>query len=614
METYVFVDVWRDPPDGNQIYYANLIKEIESIKYSEFKDEYSLFLEISRVLKTVHDAHLFLLPPCYELISYALPFAFLPSLEGGNQSRFTIRFAETVAKEVQEYWVNTLHHPNLVGKRVLRLSTTGQEADLKDILKVLDDFASDSIFSSKNPTAQLNQAIGENFCIRYADEYKIPNSPYLVEYFDDDANTTQLENISWFGYISSLYLHSDLSVCPGWKLNRSPSIPRNSASHSDLAFGVDSFRPSFSIRDQLFDAMDAGDLEAMTELSDLMIGRSFLFYGFPGGLLAEAGEEECSSEEEDRLEDSFLAKPGNPINNGLRGNPNPVVFGGFEDNTTFYLRVRSFSGNLKKIIADDIIQAAKSMFGMNAKRLVLDLRGNPGGNIGLAMDFLSFFFPQTVPLHLLYHLRKDPSGVTAGYFRRQKVSFTDPRTGKPVNEAFLNESVMYTFHDTHDEDEATFERPYSLRYAKDWDNPLSFEDYLASLSDYPGYEGCPLFAPHSVLVLTDGNCGSACAQIVKKIKQVHAAKIIAVGSAPLSRDLSNDADYLASVQSTYEIGAFAGGFITNWNITVGHDPNRLATLRVCSDAAYRWDEDDNASCLVVSLFCSFSVLFFFFNC
>lgn len=232
-----------------------------------------------------------------------------------------------------------------------------------------------------------------------------------------------------------------------------------------------------------------------------------------------------------------------------------MLSGGFEGNQTLYIRVRSFGVDIKTKMTEFLTEAADLFFHEKAKRLVLDLRGNSGGNIDWAMEFLSFFFPQTVPLHLLYHLRKEP----------------------------------------------IFERADSFRYSKDWVNPSSFESYLDTLLWYPGYSGSHLFAPHSVLVLTDGNCGSACAQVVKKIKQAHAAKVIGVGSAPLARDLREDKTYLESLRSRYEIGGFAGGYLSTYDFLLQNRSRRVVSFHVCSNAASLWDEDDNSLCLVIPL-------------
>jgi carboxyl-terminal processing protease len=58
------------------------------------------------------------------------------------------------------------------------------------------------------------------------------------------------------------------------------------------------------------------------------------------------------------------------------------------DSVTGYLRLEDFLGNA----ATEVRDALKKLRGMHARRAILDLRGNPGGNVIYAVDIASEFF------------------------------------------------------------------------------------------------------------------------------------------------------------------------------------------------------------------------------
>jgi carboxyl-terminal processing protease len=60
------------------------------------------------------------------------------------------------------------------------------------------------------------------------------------------------------------------------------------------------------------------------------------------------------------------------------------------DSTTGYVRLEDFMGKA----SDELHDALKKVRGMRAQRVVLDLRGNPGGSVTYAVEIASEFFPK----------------------------------------------------------------------------------------------------------------------------------------------------------------------------------------------------------------------------
>src|SRR5258705_6771833 len=60
------------------------------------------------------------------------------------------------------------------------------------------------------------------------------------------------------------------------------------------------------------------------------------------------------------------------------------------DSVTAFVRLEDFMGKA----ADEMHDALKKLQGMHAQRLILDLRGNPGGSVTFAVEIASEFFPK----------------------------------------------------------------------------------------------------------------------------------------------------------------------------------------------------------------------------
>jgi len=63
------------------------------------------------------------------------------------------------------------------------------------------------------------------------------------------------------------------------------------------------------------------------------------------------------------------------------------------DPTTGYLRLEDFMGN-----ADEVHEGLGKLHGQHAQQVILDLRGNPGGAVVLAVDVASEFFPKNTEI------------------------------------------------------------------------------------------------------------------------------------------------------------------------------------------------------------------------
>jgi carboxyl-terminal processing protease len=98
--------------------------------------------------------------------------------------------------------------------------------------------------------------------------------------------------------------------------------------------------------------------------------------------------------------------------------PTSVSIVGTVDQTTGYLRLTGF--HFKS--ADEVEQTVKTLKSRGARRLILDLRGNPGGVVSAAVEVASLFFPQQT---LVFRTEGRSRSATAEYRTEKDGAFRD---------------------------------------------------------------------------------------------------------------------------------------------------------------------------------------------
>jgi len=172
----------------------------------------------------------------------------------------------------------------------------------------------------------------------------------------------------------------------------------------------------------------------------------------------------------------------------------------------------------------DIQRVYVLAFEMNVNDLIIDLRGNGGGWVCLAMEFLRILFPGTngsQPAGELFDMISSPLllelATKAAQLPRDVYSifspwkFLDPTTLQPyTTTSWLTPGFTYVRGG-----QTGF---YSNMVTDD-----------CSMVDIPQWNPKYLFSPSNVLILTDGTCGSACALVARNIQERMQARTMVVG-------------------------------------------------------------------------------------
>jgi len=175
----------------------------------------------------------------------------------------------------------------------------------------------------------------------------------------------------------------------------------------------------------------------------------------------------------------------------------------------------------EKLFLYDLARAFQLLYINKLSHLILDLRGNGGGYICLAMETLRFLFPLSVPQHEIFDIKRCP--LTDKLAQKASLLPTDIYSMFAPTKYFLEQNNAPFTNDSWlipgvPHVRGGISSNYSLLLTDD-----------CSFMDIPPLEEKYRIPPDRLLVLSDGTCGSACALTLRNIQQNKFGKIVVVG-------------------------------------------------------------------------------------
>ncbi|EAQ91769.1 hypothetical protein CHGG_00004 [Chaetomium globosum CBS 148.51] len=186
-------------------------------------------------------------------------------------------------------------------------------------------------------------------------------------------------------------------------------------------------------------------------------------------------------------------------------------------------------------VTTDFIRAAKAA---NRSKLILDVQGNSGGLVyNIATLYFALFPGSTLPQ--LSRARSHPQFAWLGAHLWNGT--TSPAAGvwplnnfiRPDHHPWTSFADLYGPHpDTGTPHEYTNPSIF---------NVTNYTQLFAAYQDPLNANGAqytipwtePPFAPEDILIVSDGQCGSACAMTVSMLTHVHGVRTVALGGRPL---------------------------------------------------------------------------------
>ena len=177
-------------------------------------------------------------------------------------------------------------------------------------------------------------------------------------------------------------------------------------------------------------------------------------------------------------------------------------------------------------------------------RLILDVRDNTGGKLLLSDHLLNFLFPYEYPAHavLEYPQTQTNDEYIESSIDESTIFLTNSSTAQLVHPHDLPRYVKT-------EGNTTITRTRTWRGLFSFNSDNSLRQHRRLLPEYIRSHG--LFTPQDVIILTDGRCGSTCAQFVKHLSERRLARVVGLGGDILSTRVG------------FDIASYAGGNVAN---------------------------------------------------
>ena len=191
------------------------------------------------------------------------------------------------------------------------------------------------------------------------------------------------------------------------------------------------------------------------------------------------------------------------------------------------LKLTSFaaSGDAKKTWRDDIIKLVVATLDKGYEKLVIDLRSNEGGD-----DMLGSFL-----VHLLDPTEYPINGVVEFPYTNETIAHLKKKLSSSSNLKIVNTTTLQKFDVENIPLVLRKEGNETVSRERNWTSVFSYNEdseYESMLTTLPAkYRGKRLFTPQNLLAITDGLCGSACAQFVKHMKEKKLMRVISMGGS-----------------------------------------------------------------------------------
>ncbi len=175
-------------------------------------------------------------------------------------------------------------------------------------------------------------------------------------------------------------------------------------------------------------------------------------------------------------------------------------------------------------VTADFLLAAKAA---GRTKLILDLQGNGGGRNLNLVNLYRALFPTADILPVLSQPRAHPQLAWLGeyYFNSSRPSapWPFPDALNPSGQPWTSFSEFY----------GPFPSPPSLKKYGAYTTPVLFNiSKVTNSPKYPPPFPTPPFAPSDIIILTDGQCASACSLLTTILTHTHSIRTVALGGRP----------------------------------------------------------------------------------
>ncbi|KAK2952627.1 hypothetical protein BLNAU_12455 [Blattamonas nauphoetae] len=492
---YSFGDTLRNPPEDAGVPKMDLVASLEALDLEEMNSMFKFYSAIHKIVDSARDAHLQFIAPCETVFLQCFPYDL--SIETTNPPILVLQ-ASNLDMSLSEDSNKKLGF-DLIGAKVHNLSLNTEFDPTKTPFDVLSDWAEENVVAAKRKTNRFNRAIFEDFVYRTALKPQTAKVKMMVTLTNGEQKTVTVP----FGvYINTEELITRLEdFCPLQIMNNKSKTPNSTLKLEEIhKKNEEIIKYVLSPARQLISSTN-NSIPSLPSNSDYSTPIITSEYGITSAII-----------------------PTEKIG---------------------YLHIGSFSEQ-KNGTAKAFVQSLKEILSKKCEKLILDLRGNGGGDVMFTVEMMELLWPNRIP-----HTFQVDHPVTPWHdmyedlFVALSNPFLDPTTLKPTN--MKTDRVVKNF--THING-TEYQRTYSKRFIFGGGD----ETIGSTLRKYWNRallkRKTPLFAPENIVMLTDGRCGSACGMFIKTARAHRLGRVAYMGGYPIETEPTD-----------IDIGEFSGGSV-----------------------------------------------------
>ncbi|KAK2952593.1 hypothetical protein BLNAU_12421 [Blattamonas nauphoetae] len=495
LNEYSFGDTLRNPPEDAGVPKMDLVARLEALDLEEMNSMFKFYSAIHKIVDSARDAHLQFIAPCEKVFLQYFPYDL--SIETTNPPILVLREFRSLPSLSEDS--NKKLGFDLIGAKVHNLSLNTEFDPTKTPFDVLSDWAEENVFAAKRKTNRFNRAILGEFVYRRALKAQTAEVKMMVTLTNGEQKTVTVP----FG----VYINTDESKifledkCPLKLMNNEPTTPAHTLKLDEI-------------------------LRKNDEIIQYVLS--------PARQLISSTNHTIPSPPSNS--DYFT-----PIIMSEYGITSAVV----PTEKIGYLHIGSFS-NDKYGLAIAYILSLKGITAKKCDKLILDLRGNGGGDITLTIQMMELLWPNRIP-----HTFQVDYPVTTwndiyeDFFDALSDPSLDPTTLKPTN--MKTDRVLKNF--THING-TEYQRTYSKRSVFGGGEDVIGSSLRKFWNRALLKRKTPLFPPENIVMLTDGRCGSACGMFIKTARAHRLGRVAYMGGYPIDTEPTD-----------IDIGEFSGGSV-----------------------------------------------------
>ncbi|KAH7824196.1 uncharacterized protein MONOS_16490 [Monocercomonoides exilis] len=568
IDSYAYRDTMVNPPAPYKRY--DILAELSKIENTEYANGLEYHQAIATAFNNLEDAHTNYVFPCSSLFAYIFPFRFVFEVpDASKPSEIVVKVTESTFSNLTQYFIES-GGTNITGKQVLKLDLpdldgSGNMKPEEAIAKWADKY----VKTARTPAARLAYALTyTDFEIRTPYSMPIPND--AVKITVKNADGEQTVNVPFYG--AAVMDIKDVNDMLNTKCPLQDKVQNNLTSNSN-SFEQQSFEEDEKHYQAVMEAHKDNPLfqqiyESIWKSPEL----KNLFIRKPDSIpipkkLTHPIEEEISSRVKDIISQQFALsdehqKNGNQkqsfkarIEEKLRKMKKNGEFEDFDsagegepkltilkkDKNVLaavvdayklgYLSIGTFAPSSDEEIASFMEVIITSVVETRAKgyKLIIDLRGNGGGYIILSDWLFMLLFPEEYPIFPTRSVvASELSKIYISEVSQPPFEFvTEPVSQDLIKDVWAKPKTKVT---VIGDDGKERSQEWVYKHVEDSERAVN-----SLLSAVPlAYRNARLYAPSEILVLSDGTCGSACAQFLKRMKEKKLGKVAGLGSEKLS--------------------------------------------------------------------------------